>query len=456
MRRLDVGAPRSCGSWLQQVTDANVATSLRNSSHVSFADDSTDATSSSSPPPSVSKLEARFYYAGLLSSPILVYRTSTTPWKRPTGPEAYRELKELKPVFNHGIVNVWGVLGPKVCDCLDSQQVTWTSVDVVRFAKVGETPGPVVLWIGVMPQSLSGEGAHIAAVGCLQLLESSQLTDVGPKLLKSVSSTNPTAGVCGPVTPALSLPLAARATSYAEGTGTLYISKSRDSEKVYVLTARHVVFPPNEGSNELYSCKRTSQPRRESTMVKIGGHKIMVDYYNQQLQDLQGGGGEEEEEEAQAVIEALNHFHDKYWSEESLRVIGHVAYSPPITVGAGAERYTEDWALIELDCNKIDWDNFKGNVVDLGTHRDFGAQLYLTDIPQPLGQRHFQIPILPLQGIIGEDELRHPQMLGADNDPCLLVIKSGCATGVTTGRATGIMSCVREYFENGPHQTSME
>ncbi|KAF8326997.1 uncharacterized protein EI90DRAFT_3226658 [Cantharellus anzutake] len=445
-----------------------------------------DTTSSSSPPYSVSKLEARFYYAGLLSSPVLVYRTSTTPWKPPTGPEAYRELKELKPVFNHGIV----------CDYLDSEQITWTSVDVVRFAKVGETPGPVVLWIGVVPQSLSGEDAHTAAVGCLQLLESSQLTDVevefresilirsvGPKLLKYVSSTNPTTSVCGLITPALGLPLAARATSYAEGTGALYISQGRDSEKVYILTTRHVVFPPNAGFNELYNRKWTSQPRREvilpgpkafqtmlkSTMVKIGEHKIMVDYYNQQLQDLQGGGDEEQEEEviqgklkeAEATIEALNHFHDKatkYWSEESLRVLGHVAYSPPITVGAGAKRYTEDWALIELDCNKIDWDNFKGNVVDLGTEipvHNFTSRMY----PNPSANTTFKYPsnrLLPLQGIIGEDELRHPQMLDADNEPCLLVIKSGCATGVTTGRATGIMSCVREYFENGPHQTSME
>jgi hypothetical protein len=371
----------------------------------SFADDSTDTTSSSSPPHSVSKPEARFYYAGLPSSPVLVYRTSTTPWKQPTGPEAYRELKELKPVFNHEIVNVWGVLGPKVCDCLDLEKVTWSSVDVVRFAKVGEAPGPVVLWIGVMPQSLSIEDAHTAAIGCLQLLESCQVTDVevefresvftrsvGPKLLKSVSSRDATAGVRGPLTPALGLPIATRATSYAEGTGGLYISEGRDSEKVYVLTARHVVFPLNTGSNELYNRKRTSQPRCEvilpgprafqsvlrSTMVEIGEHTIMVNYYKQQLKDLQGSYDDDDEREAiqgdlkkeEAMIDALNQFHDeatKYWSEESLRIIGHVAYSPPITVGAGAERYTEDWALIELDRNSIDWDNFKGNAVDLGT-----------------------------------------------------------------------------------------
>ncbi|KAF8959249.1 hypothetical protein BDZ97DRAFT_1761585 [Flammula alnicola] len=465
-------------------------------SNQGFADASTDATSSSSPPHSVSQLEARFYYAGLPSSPLLVYRTGITPWKRPTGPEAYRELKELKPVFNHEIVNVWGVLGPKVCDCLDSEQVRWTSVDVVRFAKVGEAPGPVVLWIGVMPQSLSGEDAHTAAVGCLQLLESFQLTDVevefresifarsvGPELLKSVSSTNAAAGVRAALTPALGLPIAARATSYAEGTGALYICEGRDSEKVYVLTARHVVFPPNAGSNELYNRTRTRQRPREvilpgpkafqtmlkSTMIKIGEHKIMVDYYNQQLKDLQGGDDDDDEREtiqgelkkAEAAIKALNQFHDeatKHWSVESLRVIGHVAYSPPITVGAGAERYTEDWALIELNRNKIDWNNFKGNAVDLGTEvsvPNFTSRMY----PNPSANTTFKYPsnrLLPLQGVIGEDELRRPQMFDADNEPCLLVIKSGCTTGVTTGRATGVISFVREYFKNGPHQTSME
>ncbi|KAH0585911.1 hypothetical protein H2248_007200 [Termitomyces sp. 'cryptogamus'] len=48
-----------------------------------------------------------FYYSGLPSSPRLVYRSGTTPWAMPTGPEAYRVLKELHPVFGHKIVIVW-------------------------------------------------------------------------------------------------------------------------------------------------------------------------------------------------------------------------------------------------------------------------------------------------------------------------------------------------------------
>ena len=64
--------------------------------------------------------------------------------------------------------------------------------------------------------------------------------------------------------------------------------------------------------------------------------------------------------------------------------------------------------------------------------------------------------LLPLQGIIEEDELRLPQMCDPDGEPYLHVIKSGCATGVTIGRATGVKSYVREYFPDGTHQTSME
>jgi len=69
------------------------------------------------------------------------------------------------------------------------------------------------------------------------------------------------------------------------------------------------------------------------------------------------------------AINTLDKFHDeatKYWSEESQRILGHIAHSPPITIGTGTKRFTEDWALIELDGEKIDWKAFKGNVIDLG------------------------------------------------------------------------------------------
>jgi hypothetical protein len=59
--------------------------------------------SSLTPP---SEMEAKFYYAGLPSGPALVARTGT-PWKAPTGPEAYRRIRELRAVGNHALTEVW-------------------------------------------------------------------------------------------------------------------------------------------------------------------------------------------------------------------------------------------------------------------------------------------------------------------------------------------------------------
>ena len=59
----------------------------------------------------------------------------------------------------------------------------------------------------------------------------------------------------------------------------------------------------------------------------------------------------------------------------------------------------------------------------------------------------FQYPedrLLPLRGIISEEGMRRPDLLDENNQPCLPVIKSGTATGVTIGHATGPFSFVRD------------
>ena len=73
----------------------------------------------------------------------------------------------------------------------------------------------------------------------------------------------------------------------------------------------------------------------------------------------------------------------------------------------------------------------------------------------------FEYPIgrlLPLEGTITDHLMREPDMWDPNNnEPCLLVIKNGNATGTTIGRANGVFSIVREYFTNmSISQTSME
>ncbi|KIY47900.1 hypothetical protein FISHEDRAFT_74238 [Fistulina hepatica ATCC 64428] len=442
--------------------------------------------------------------------PRLVYRTGTTPWKKPTGPEAYRELRELRPVFGHKIIAAWKRLGPKVVAYLDSVNVLFTSIDCVRFAKVRDSEGkagPVVLWIGVIPKSLSGEDAHTAGHGCLALLREFDITDVdvefresiytrstGPKLLKPVCDLHPTVDVRGPLTPALGLPIAALDTPYTEGTGGFYISEGGDSNKVFVVTARHVVFPLNAGSNDNYVYPNTSTPRRRvlllgttafnnfvtSIKVRIARHSIMGRCKQRQLEALKKrGSGEDKDDvedtrgerkklqslsdEASEAMDALDKFHDevtKYWSHESQRILGHVVRSPPITLGAGTdtEGYTEDYAIVELDSSKIDKSAFRGNVIDLGTKIPVGEFGWRMRAPSDAPMT-FEYPLdrlLKLEDYIKEEEMHHPNVLDHNGEECLLVIKSGNTTDVTIGCATGVFSYVREYLNDGTHQTSME
>ncbi|KAH9957094.1 hypothetical protein BC827DRAFT_1270473 [Russula dissimulans] len=65
--------------------------------------------------------------------------------------------------------------------------------------------------------------------------------------------------------------------------------------------------------------------------------------------------------------------------------------------------------------------------------------------------------LLPLTGTISDGLMRHPDMWDLNGKPCLMVVKHGNATGTTIGRANGVFSIVRDYF-NDPsiNQTSME
>lgn len=50
-------------------------------------------------------------------------------------------------------------------------------------------------------------------------------------------------------------------------------------------------------------------------------------------------------------------------------MLSYVVYAPPISVGTGPKKFKEDWALIDLYHDKIDWNGFKGNIVYLSTFR---------------------------------------------------------------------------------------
>ena len=75
-------------------------------------------------------------------------------------------------------------LFPEISKTLDSKEVNWTSIDVV---KIGYDWGdrPVILWIGVKPSSLSGEKGVEVALACKELLVKYGINDVECEIRES-------------------------------------------------------------------------------------------------------------------------------------------------------------------------------------------------------------------------------------------------------------------------------
>ena len=295
---------------------------------------------------------------------------------------------------------------------LDSLHVEWSTIDPVRFAEEGGEAGPLYLWVGVVPRSLSFEGAKAAADGCKKILTDAHFPDIeiafresvftrstGPQLLNHVPFFDPTADIRIPFTPALGVQIAPKDTPYFEGTGALYLRESSQTDRVFLLTARHVALPPFVYDNKLYVRKSPSTRRQavlflgskaytdalEAIMTKIANLVICTRTYKARIEALRKATESEDTEVADArqelqdklaktekIIMDLYKFHNditRNWSTPSLRVLGHVVYAPAISVSTGPKQFTEDWALINLDRDKINWNVFKGNVVSLGTFR---------------------------------------------------------------------------------------
>ena len=351
-------------------------------------------------------------YYGFPSNPVSIYHTGDT-WPRPTGPEAQRVPKEARPVCIHPIAPVWRKLGQRVYEYFDPVGLKWTSIDPVRFAEVGKEAGPLFLWVGVVPGTLSRKNAKDAAVRCKQILRSpasrsrsASRSSPGPPVRGS--STTPPLLTQPRTYAAHSLPrlvsellpkptLTSRVLVDSTSAKGLYFCEGGESNRILLLTARHMVLPPSEYRNELYVRKTNSSPRREvilfgskayqnilvSIMSKIGHEALMVDHYKTELQSLREAVEGEDAvitgtretvkfqlAKTEKSIGALNMFRSKitkFWSTENQRILGHVVHAPPISVGTGDKRFTEDWALVELHSEKIDSKGFKGNVINIGT-----------------------------------------------------------------------------------------
>ena len=103
-------------------------------------------------------MESHTYYAGYL--PARAWLLALAPLlfrgRNPRVQGAFTEIKAMKATGNHPLNDVWeDKSAPLVLDILESKSVKFTSVDVVRIGVAEEPSLPVVVWIGVLLESLS-------------------------------------------------------------------------------------------------------------------------------------------------------------------------------------------------------------------------------------------------------------------------------------------------------------
>ncbi|KAF7321492.1 hypothetical protein MKEN_00670000 [Mycena kentingensis (nom. inval.)] len=498
-------------------------------------DSETTATTVESSPHEVPKIEASLYYAGVGPKgrgPKLVYRTSEDKFEEPDGPEAYRRLMRVISVpdsHEFGQNGLWDTVRDKVVDLLDARKIKVTSVDFVRFTWLNKNKDQEIgdddqdddedddedadvdyddippiqpaeyggryhtnptIWIGVVPETLTGAVAHESAKDIRTFLDSLPAHDIdiayreslyktspghGPALFKPVEDGDPLKEVIDNVSVPLSLSIAGRKTTMQGTLGPYF----HVGDKLYAITVRHNVFL-REGDNELHR-HHGSAPKKEVLLMGqaaftnyLASIQAAINMYNDaaevfetkiskfraRLQDGTGGQDmqaklEENETElakTRTKIDKLKQFFveiKKRWSKTKDRVIGFVRWAPPIGVNITPHGYTRDLCVIELYKEKFK--DMIGNVLSLGPELSPSKLKSLTygriDVPS-----EFKYPedgLLRLRGMLTADQVNNPDTLDLHGDRIRRVIKRGFSTNTTVGTLTRFKSYGRKYFSTG-------
>ncbi|KAK6359597.1 hypothetical protein TWF696_000747 [Orbilia brochopaga] len=446
---------------------------------INSSSSSADGASHNNPAAASSYPGAISDFYGLPSNPRCVFRTGDF-WPRQWG-----DRRESRPVLNHPISEVWDSLGVTIYQHLDSLNILWTSIDPVRFGmREGAESTALHLWIAVVPGSLSLSDAQMAADGCKNILadagfddvevafrESLYRTSAGPQLLHLMPEPD-LDDLQKPFSTALGLHIASREMPYFEGTAALYIKESSQSDRVLLLTARHVVFPPSVFKNETYVCKSTSKREHEILLLGSMGYEHALKKITDKIQDERSGIERDqgaiaqlcEDPEAHAhqklldsiairerAIKAAEDFYDdisRNWNQMSRRILGHVVYAPPIVYGCGPKKFTQDCALIELHLSKIDLDKFRGNVLFIDRSeqarytKKMNPKQWLTSAG-PITLKFPRWGLMQLKDVLQEQDFQTPIQQDKNGEGCLFVIKNGMGSGLTFGRLSGIPSFVR-------------
>ncbi|KAM6499262.1 hypothetical protein JOM56_004770 [Amanita muscaria] len=168
-------------------------------------------------------------------------------------------------------------------------------------------------------------------------------------------TSNATARAREPFSTSLGLPICAEVTPSIEGTGGFFISDSRNPGKIYLVTARHVVFHLDNDSNELYQHRNSSQRPRNVLLFgdaaiekhitaiesEIGGKHIIIEHLESRLENAEQSEIRSFLSWRRRVLVDIS----RDWKKWKNRVLGNVVPSPPIGFDVGEEGFTYTLAI---------------------------------------------------------------------------------------------------------------
>ncbi|KAG8686235.1 hypothetical protein FRC09_014270 [Ceratobasidium sp. 395] len=426
-------------------------------------------------------------------------------WPIGSGPGYWKVTRAARPIYSHPIQPIWVETAFAVADVLDSFHVQWSTIDPLAYANAGEAAliCEFVIIIGVQPRSLAYDAAVAAADAVVKVLEVAGFPGIEVAFTESVyrnSGTGPKLmsfdpfdlqdlpALRKPFTPTLGLSIAPFSSPYHEGSGGLFfrLSDDKDDKRVGLLTCAHVSHPRSLFENQAYTHKKESEPRED--MLLLGGEafnkavRAITKFIGNQVDSISSWESTlskvpvpvenealwitQKRDElvglvkaAKNKVEAANKLHGDVIENFTLaetRVFGFVLHCAKIEINAN-DRFVNDWSMIQVDDDKMDWAESKGNRLFVGgnkTAADWKEYMF------PQANYHgFHAPedmLLPLKDYVPEAELRSPQNLDIHNVKTLLAVKNGHTTGTTFGRVNGLESITRKYSEYGTSEKALE
>ncbi|KAA1471460.1 hypothetical protein DENSPDRAFT_880503 [Dentipellis sp. KUC8613] len=447
-----------------------------------------------------SSVEKKFYLMGLASEAAMIACSSSEPWNKPTGAEAYIEPKEFSPFGDHPLEGIWeDQVGPAMDDYLLGRKVECSILHPVRLGTGDQVSPPPVIMIGINHDTLSAEDGVGVATHCRSILEDHGIKDVDVILYESkyqllagmhkpALTVNPVYKVREPFSTSLGIPICCAKTPHFEGTGGFFFVDSAKPGKLFMLTARHVVFHPDEEKNETYKFGENSGEAKHNVLLMgtaafqrfrgaiekaIGGEKLIIEHQAGRITAADDVEDEDEAEaerqdarevmaKAKAAMEAFEKLLadvDRDWTNEEDRVLGHVTFSPPISFNSPDGGFTEDFAVIEINPQMVSKANFAANAIDVGSVGVDELKDWM--YPRVSNLTSFKYPnnrLLSFSGTVPDDQMYKPDPKTKDQDidPVIMVMKNGNKTGFTVGRLNTIRAFVRTYFEGKPGTMSKE